>query len=67
MDFTTDFIQDNARVTRRRTPAFLEQRALDGSGLPRTGNVGEYMLVSPAGHERSVSEQSVGHGFFKVS
>jgi hypothetical protein len=56
MYFTTEFIQDNARITDRSTTAFLDQCALNGSGLPLTRNLDQYILVRPAGRECSVNE-----------
>ena len=46
MDFTTEFTQDNARVTDRSTTAFLEQCALNSGGLPCTRNLGQYTIIN---------------------
>lgn len=56
MDLITKLIQDNARISDRSTPAFLEQCALFSSGRSRAWYISQHMRVRSAGSKCSVNK-----------
>lgn len=67
LDFAAMFIQDDAWVVNRCTPAFLKQCASDGRRLPLSRDIRQDVFIGPTRGERSVNEKSVSHRSSKGS